>query len=405
MFEEEQSDTDDDNSGNKQGITVEDVDRVDSLVALGQSIFPESEDDTVSPPEKKKGAGKLILGRPAPPDKPINPDKPEKFMAEGHSIELSSHDQIDRSYTAVRHLNNFIPKGRTSDLVGSAPTAVEITKPEKDDDLTNRAIRACLAAEAVMAALRDECSYLQPSVTEGNPQGNGGHARRDCKCSGKGATCNGTLSLQLQLAACENLSLAATAAFRELVAARLGVPMAAPLRGSSPRKQRKKSKKSNKTEKPTVAQNSKSGQITVKEMKMAPRRFSARPNDETDSKGNVSKGQEQLLSQGPFSCSHPPVLCSGQSAVQCASPFSCNCSPSVVAGARPSCFRGMWERSVSRKNLEMCSPVQDDLFFSVCSLVSVVYVDVEGFPHYSFWKVYISEGCKAFVHIRSFSWT
>lgn len=351
MFEEEQSDTDDDNSGNKQGITVEDVDRVDSLVALGQSIFPESEDDTVSPPEKKKGAGKLILGRAAPPDKPINPSK---FMAEGHSIELSSQDQIDRSYTAVQHENNFKPKGRSNDLVGSAPTAVEITKPEKDDDLTTRAIRACLAAEAVMAALRDECSYLQPSVTEDNPQGNGGHARRDCKCSGKGATCNGTLSLQLQLAACENLSLAATAAFRELVAARLGVPMAAPLRGSSPRKQRKKSKKSNKTEKPTVAQNSKSGQITDKEMKVASRRFSARPNDETDSKGNMSKGQEQLLSQGPFSCSHPPVLCSGQSAVQCASPFSCNCSPSVVVGARPSCFRGMWERSLCLERIWRC---------------------------------------------------
>jgi hypothetical protein len=104
MFEEEQSDTDDDNSGNKQGITVEDVDRVDSLVALGQSIFPESEDDTVSPPEKKNGAGKLILGRAAPPDKPINPSK---FMAEGHSIELSSQDQLDRSYTAVQHENNL----------------------------------------------------------------------------------------------------------------------------------------------------------------------------------------------------------------------------------------------------------------------------------------------------------
>lgn len=351
MFEEEQSDRDDDNFGNKQAITVEDVSRDNSLVALGKSIFPELEGDIVPPPEKKNGAGKLTLGRAAVPDKPMNPSN---FMAEGHSIELRPQEQIDRNYTAVQHENNFMPKGRNSDLVGSAPTAIEITKLEKDDDLTTRAVRACLAAEAVMAALRDECSYLQPGVTDDDPQGKGGHARRDCKCSGKGSTCNGTLSLQLQLAACENLSLAATAAFRELVAARLGVPMAAALRGSSPRKQRKKSKKINKTEKPTVAQNSKSGQTTVKETKVARRRFSARPNDKTDSKGNVSKGQEQLLSQGPFSCSHPPLLCSGQNAVQCVLPFSCNCSPSVVAGARPSCFRGMWERSLCLERFWSC---------------------------------------------------
>lgn len=107
MFEDEQFDIDDDNFGNKQGITVEDVNRDDNLVALGQSIFPELEDDTVLPPEKKKGAGKLISGRAAPPDNTIYPSN---FMAEGHGIELSSQDQIERNYTAVQHENNFKPR-------------------------------------------------------------------------------------------------------------------------------------------------------------------------------------------------------------------------------------------------------------------------------------------------------
>ena len=47
---------------------------------------------------------------------------------------------------------------------------------------------------------------------------------------------------------------------------------------------------------------------------------------------------------------------------------------------------------MSRKNLEMCFRVHDDLLFSIYSLDPVVYWDVKGFSCYSFWKVYLSEG-------------
>jgi len=87
---------------------------------------------------------------------------------------------------------------------------------DNDENITTRAIRACLAAEAVIATLREECNLLP--ARDSKDKVNNGHARRGCNCLGKGATCNAIISLQLQLVACENLSFSATAAFRELVA-------------------------------------------------------------------------------------------------------------------------------------------------------------------------------------------
>ena len=315
-----------------------------SLVALGQAVFPESQDETVPTTEKNtKIGGKLRLGRAAPPNRTSTH---LSLVAEGHTIVPST---AQGNISPFGGEEAYTLRGRIQDMVGSYPAGGETEEPELsdvDDELTSRAIRACLAAEAVMAALREECNFLQPNVSGDKSISKQGHGRRGCKCCGKGATCNATLSLQLQLAACENLSLAATAAFRELVAARLGVPMPAPSRDNSPRKQRKKKKKPKKEKKSPPPE---PPPPALRLSMMSVKRGRTLGKSGTD-KNREGSAVEEKPPQRPFSCSDPPILVATGAPPE-PLPSSCDHPRLKVAPPPPShsCLAGITERSPSGK--------------------------------------------------------
>ncbi|CAM6084433.1 unnamed protein product [Calypogeia fissa] len=74
---------------------------------------------------------------------------------------------------------------------------------DEQQELSARALRACLAAEAALASLRAECSPLQSSLRFPGEAGS-----RNLELAHR--------SLQLQIDACESLTLCATAAFKQL---------------------------------------------------------------------------------------------------------------------------------------------------------------------------------------------
>jgi hypothetical protein len=213
--------------------------------------------------------GKILKGdtrgRKSPSSSPASRrTTPQKInlVAEGHAIVLpqvqphvvdgfTAESLSGRTTTEVENLMTTPGEGFQSSSKKSKKKSSKAAGNSSDDELTSRAIRACLAAEAVMAALREECVLLHHAaaaaatvsedyknpVTEGG--GNGteaaagffrmkkGHSVGKLSGSAAAPPPNGQLSLQLQLAACENLSLAATAAFRELITSRLGFNMPA----------------------------------------------------------------------------------------------------------------------------------------------------------------------------------
>ena len=281
--------------------------RDNSVVALERSAFGGWRDNTKGINKKKNKDGKLILGRPSTPKKT---SQDSSFIAEGQQIVLNpQEDAKSNGYTLGGRIQNMVdnPTSKIENKKNKKESPIDdvedgILDEVDDENLTNRAIRACLAAEATIAALREECVFLP--IKSSDDKYKIGHAKRGCNCPGKGASCNAAISLQLQLAACENLSLAATAAFRELVAARLGVsmPTMPTSRSVSPKKQRKKPKKpKNATLSEEVVKTPIGLQpiLTPRESIVLPKRKSSLGANS----GCVSLSKEQPPI-GPFNCTH-----------------------------------------------------------------------------------------------------
>jgi hypothetical protein len=213
--------------------------------------------------------GKILKGdtrgRKSPSSSPASRrTTPQKInlVAEGHAIVLpqvqphvvdgfTAESLSGRTATQVENLMTSPGEGFQSSSQKSKKKSSKAAGNSSDDELTSRAIRACLAAEAVMAALREECvllhhagaaaarvseEYKNPMTEDGGTGTQAvaglfrmkkGHSVGKLSGSAAAPPPNGQLSLQLQLAACENLSLAATAAFRELITSRLGFNMPA----------------------------------------------------------------------------------------------------------------------------------------------------------------------------------
>lgn len=336
---QDQNDDLDDQTKSKEGLAKKEATHEDSLVVLEDTAFQGWKDNTKSLKNKKnKKDGKLILGRPEA--SPKNTSHDSNFIAEGNKISLSVKEDLKP--------NEYTLGGRIQNVVDNSQSVIEGQKNDNedardgindvdDDNITTRAIRACLAAEAVLAALREECNFLPTRTPEDTSKSS--HARRGCKCPGNGTTCNAAISLQLQLAACENLSFAATAAFRELVATRLGVTITKSSRPISPKKQQKKLKKSKKS----------SNEVVNGEFSKIPshlgsqfRRGSIMPAKRRSTFGGAcgSSGNEELPT-GPFSCSHPITTCVPQCEPLFQSSSSCNHAP-IVEVPLPECYPGMY---------------------------------------------------------------
>lgn len=250
-----------DKTKNKDGLVDEEDTQDNSVVALERSTFGGWRDNTKRFNKKKNRDAKLILGQLSTSKKTF---QHSSFIAGGQQIVLNlQEDAKPNEYTLDGRIQNMVdnPTSKIESKKNKKGSAIEdievgILDEVDDENLTDRAIRACFAAEATIAAVREECNLLPTRPPDGKFRI--AHAKHLCNCPGKGATYNVAVSLQLQLVACENLSLVATAAFRELVAARLRVSMPTPSasRSVSPKKQRKKPKKpKNETPSGQVAKN------------------------------------------------------------------------------------------------------------------------------------------------------
>jgi hypothetical protein len=332
-------------SNSKDGLVEKEIIQDNNIVALKHSTLGGWRDNTKGLNNKKNRDGKLILGQPSTPKNIV---QHSSFIAKGQQIVLNPQENTKpNEYIIGGKIQNMVDN-LTSEIVnkksekgyGLEDTSIEILDEVDDENLTSRAIRACIVAEATIAALKEECKLLPPKLHDGKFKS--GHAKHDCKCPGKGATCNATMSLQLQLAACENLSLAATAAFRELVAARLGVAMPTPLasNSSSPKKQRKKSKKSKK-ENP-------SGQMIKTHIGLqvgsSPRESMLLPKKKSFSKCNSFAIEQPPM--GPFNCSHPIPQYVPQMKLHHKNPSACHHDPIAVI-PQPDCFPGMFNLQFS----------------------------------------------------------
>lgn len=341
----------------------EEATRDNSVMRLERSTFGGWRDNTKG---VNKGE-KLKLDRPSTPNKI---PQHSSFIAKGQQIVLNP--QKSKEYTLSGKIQNMVDnptlgiesqKNKKESIIEDG--TIGILDEVDNENLTNRAIRTCLAAEAVVAALREECNLLPARSTE--EKFKIGHARRGCNCPGKGATCNAAISLQLQLTACENLSLAATAAVRELVAARLGVPMPTPSASSSisPKKQRKKSKKpKNEPISGHLTKIPPDSQLKTPlglQLEFPPRGSILLPNRKSISGiGSLTKE----LSTGPFSCSHPTTECVPQIKARHKSSFGCS-HPPIVEDPHLECLPGMFNVKVITINV--------DLIFSTLIVVYLYY--------------------------------
>ena len=337
-----------DNSIVNETKSKEEDTRDNNDVALECSTFGGWKDNTKFKKKNNK-EGKVILGQPSTPKKT---SQDSNFIAQGQQMVLNPQKIAKpNEYTLGGGIQDMVDDLGTSNTKKKKETQIEDIPIETldkvdDENLTNRAIRACLAAEATIVALREECNLLPTRAIDEKPKN--GHARRGCNCLGKGATCNAAVSLQLQLAACENLSLAATAAFRELVAARLGVTMPTPSasRSDSPKKQRKKPKKP-KNETPSAQVNKnpfglQSGSSPRKPIFLTKRKSTSACDSLT----------EEQVPPGPFNCTNPVSECVPQTLPQRKTPSACNHPPIMVAPERGDCFPGMFNLQSRAENVD-----------------------------------------------------
>jgi hypothetical protein len=377
--EEEQEDVDDE--GNIETKVQQGTGMISSVfpqAAINENIVSQEEEEEEENHKTKlmkkmnKAAaatapGKILKGdtrgRKSPSSSPASRRAtPQKInlVAEGHAIVLpqvqphvvdvfTAESLSGRTATQVENLMTTPGEGFQSSSKKSKKKSSKAAGNSSDDELTSRAIRACLAAEAVMAALREECVLLHHAAAAGatvseeykNPMTEGGGTGTQAaagffrmkkghsvgKLSGSAAAPppNGQLSLQLQLAACENLSLAATAAFRELITSRFGFNMPAAhssqyastlheeglTKNPQMKHQRKPIKKPNLLKPPQLNllhQPSYCASCSPSNSKGRHRQSPGQPQNGT----KFSKPFEEPSGggpcvPGPFSCSHPPV--------------------------------------------------------------------------------------------------